>query len=419
MQNIKQFQIDWMTITLYLFLVFFGWLSIYSSSYQPEQAFKIIEINTIYGKQLFFIICAIILSTFIMLIDVRLIIRLGYLIYFISIVSLVLVLFVGKEVGGAKAWFDFGKFGLQPAEFAKFGTILAISKFMNDHKLYLTKYKSILKVCVFILCPFLLIMMQPDAGSALVYTSLIIMFFREGLKIEYILFIGLLFILSLLTIIVSINYTMVFLIIINLVFAYLLKTKNRNFILPALISFIMGALIILGINYSYENILQPHQKERIDVITGKEQNNLGSGYNLNQSLIAIGSGGVVGKGYLNGTQTKFNFVPEQNTDFIFCTIGEEFGFLGSLIILVLFLSLIVRIIFLSEKQTSRFSRIIGYSLASILFAHVLINISMTLGIMPVIGIPLPFFSYGGSSLLSFSMILFTFLKLDSARMHRF
>ena len=189
--------------------------------------------------------------------------------------------------------------------------------------------------------------------------------------------------------------------------------------MPALISFIIGALLILGINYSYENILQPHQKERIDIIIGKEKNNLGSGYNLNQSLIAIGSGGVLGKGYLNGTQTKFNFVPEQNTDFIFCTIGEEFGFLGSLIIIILFLSLIIRIIFLSEKQTSRFSRIIGYSLASILFSHVLINISMTLGIMPVIGIPLPFFSYGGSSLLSFSMILFTFLKLDADRTHRF
>ena len=418
MQKIKQFQIDWITITLYLLLVFFGWVSIYSSSYQTEHTFNLIEINTIYGKQLFFIICAIILSTFIMLIDVRLIIRLGYFIYFISLISLVLVLFFGKEVGGAKAWFDFGKFGLQPAEFAKFGTILAISKFMHDHKIYLTKYKQILKVCIFILCPFLLILMQPDAGSALIYTSLIIMFFREGLKIEYILFLGLLFVLSALTIIASINYTMVFLIISNLLFAYLLKKKKLNF-MPALMSFIIGSLISLGINYSYENILQTHQKERIDIIIGKEKNNLGSGYNLNQSLIAIGSGGILGKGYLNGTQTKFNFVPEQNTDFIFCTIGEEFGFLGSLIIIIIFLSLIVRIIFLSEKQTSRFSRIIGYSLASILFAHVLINISMTLGIMPVIGIPLPFFSYGGSSLLSFSMILFTFLKLDSYRMHRF
>ena len=418
MQKIKQFQIDWITITLYLFLVFFGWASIYSSSYQPENAFNLIEINTIYGKQLFFIACAIILNAFIMLIDVRLIIRLGYFIYFISITSLILVLFFGKEVGGAKAWFDFGKFGLQPAEFAKFGTILAISKFMHDKKIYLTKYKEILKVCIFILCPFLLILMQPDAGSALIYASLVIVFFREGLKIEYILFIGLCFILSALTIIASIKYTMIFLIIINFVFAYFLNKKNLNFI-PALISFIIGALIILGINYSYDNILQPHQKERIDIIIGKEKNNLGSGYNLNQSLIAIGSGGVLGKGYLNGTQTKFNFVPEQNTDFIFCTVGEEFGFLGSVIIIILFLSLIIRIIFLSEKQTSRFSRIIGYSLASILFAHVLINISMTLGIMPVIGIPLPFFSYGGSSLLSFSMILFTFLKLDADRMHRF
>ena len=418
MHRIKQVNIDWATIIIYLLLVFFGWLSIYSSSYQPENHFNLIDINTIYGKQLFFITCSVIICVFIILIDIRLITRLGYLIYFISILSLILVLFIGKEVGGAKAWFDFGKFGLQPAEFAKFATILAISKFMNDQKIYLTKHIEILKVCLFILCPFLLILMQPDAGSALIYMSLIIMFFREGLKIEYILFAGLTLMLSTLTIIVGVNYTMIFLIILNLIFAYILNKKGHN-IMPALIAFIIGALIIIGVHYSYENILPPHQKERIDIITGKEKNNLGSGYNLHQSLIAIGSGGILGKGYLNGTQTKFNFVPEQNTDFIFCTIGEEFGFLGSLIVIILFISLIIRIIFLSEKQTSRFSRIIGYSLASILFSHVLINISMTLGIMPVIGIPLPFFSYGGSSLLSFSMILFTFLKLDCYRIHRF
>ena len=189
--------------------------------------------------------------------------------------------------------------------------------------------------------------------------------------------------------------------------------------LPALVTFIIGILIVGSVNYGYDNILQPHQKERIDIIIGKEKNNLGSGYNLNQSLIAIGSGGFWGKGYLNGTQTKFNFVPEQNTDFIFCTIGEEFGFAGSAIIIMLFMTLIIKIIWISEKQTSRFSRIYGYSLSAILFAHIIINISMTLGIMPVIGIPLPFISYGGSSLLSFSILLFTFLKLDSYRIYRF
>ena len=196
----------------------------------------------------------------------------------------------------------------------------------------------------------------------------------------------------------------------TLIFAYILRRNKKTFI-PALIFCILGASIISSINYSYENILQPHQKERIDIILGKEKNDLGSGYNLNQSLIAIGSGGLNGKGYLKGTQTKFNFVPEQNTDFIFCTIGEEFGFLGSLTIIALFTILILRILILSEKQTSRFSRIVGYSLSSILFAHILINISMTIGLMPVIGIPLPFFSYGGSALLSFSILLFVFITI--------
>tara|TARA_Y100001968_G_scaffold331382_1_gene385867 strand:+ start:1132 stop:2388 length:1257 start_codon:yes stop_codon:yes gene_type:complete len=418
MYNNKQVNIDWGIILIYLSLIFFGWLSIYSSSYTPEHSFNLLAIKTIYSKQFFFIICSLFIGVFIMLLDVKLISRLGYLIYIISIVSLILVLFIGKEVGGAKAWFNFGKFGLQPAEFAKFATILAIAKFINDQKIYLNKTMHIIQVGLFIACPFILILMQPDAGSALIYTSLIIVFFREGLKAQYLFFVFLVCILSISTIILGIKTTILLYVILNLFFAYILK-KNRKHIMPALISFIIGTFLISGINYGYENILQPHQKERIDLIIGKEKNNLGSGYNLNQSLIAIGSGGVLGKGYLEGTQTKFNFVPEQNTDFIFCTIGEEFGFLGSIFIVILFFSLIIRVLFLSEKQTSRFSRIIGYSLASILFSHVFINIGMTLGLMPVIGIPLPFFSYGGSSLLSFSMLLFTFIKLDAYRIHRF
>ena len=410
--------INWSIIIIYLLLVFLGWLSIYSSSYNPEIIFKLLQTNTIYGKQFLFIICSFLVGVFILLIDIKIITKLGYLLYFLSIISLILVLFIGKEVGGAKAWFDFGNFGLQPSEFAKFGTILAISKFLNDSNIYLNNYKHLLKVCLFILFPFLLILKQPDAGSALIYGSLIIMFCREGLQMRYILLSIIMILISLLTIIIGVSKTIILLILINLVFAYLLQKHKKRF-LPALATFIIGALLISSVNYSYENILQPHQKERIDIIIGKEQNKLGSGYNLNQSLIAIGSGGWSGKGYLNGTQTKFNFVPEQNTDFIFCTIGEEFGFIGSCAVLILFIVLIVKIILISEKQTSRFSRVFGYSIASIFFAHVLINVAMTLGIMPVIGIPLPFFSYGGSSLLSFSMILFTFLKLDSYRIYRF
>lgn len=414
----KPGKINWIIILIYCILVFIGWASIYSSSFDPESSFEILNTKTIYGKQLLFIACSCIVSVFILLIDIKMITRLGYIVYFASIISLILVLFIGKEVGGAKAWFNFGSFGLQPAEFAKYGTILAISKFIHDKNIYLNKYINTLKVCSFILLPFLLILKQPDAGSALIYTSLIIMFFREGLQIKYIFFGVTSLLISLSTIIVGVSATIIVLILLHIGFAYLLQKHKKRF-LPAFVTFIIGMLIVGSVNYGYDNILQPHQKERIDIIIGKEKNNLGSGYNLNQSLIAIGSGGFFGKGYLNGTQTKFNFVPEQNTDFIFCTIGEEFGFTGSCIIIMLFVTLIVKIILISEKQTSRFSRIYGYSLSAILFAHIVINISMTLGIMPVIGIPLPFISYGGSSLLSFSILLFTFLKLDSYRIYRF
>tara|TARA_B100001250_G_scaffold216039_1_gene185389 strand:+ start:3912 stop:5168 length:1257 start_codon:yes stop_codon:yes gene_type:complete len=418
MKNIKTYKMDWLSILIYLLLIILGCLSIYSSSYSPNSDTSFISLNTIIGKQIFFAIISLIISTFIILIDVKIIIRLSYFIYFLSIISLVLVLFIGKEVGGAKAWFDFGKFGLQPAEFAKFGTILGIAKFIHDKDIYINEFKELVIISCLLLMPCLLILKQPDAGSALIYGSLIIMFFREGLPLRYILIIIIISILSLSTIIIGVNYTIIFLIFLTLIFGYILRINKKTFI-PALVFCIMGASIISGINYSYEKILQPHQKERIDIILGKEKNDLGSGYNLNQSLIAIGSGGFSGKGYLEGTQTKFNFVPEQNTDFIFCTIGEEFGFLGSLTVIGLFTILILRILILSEKQTSRFSRIVGYSLSSILFAHILINISMAIGLMPVIGIPLPFFSYGGSALLSFSILFFMFIKLDTYRIERF
>ena len=418
MNYTKQFNIDWITICIYLLITCFGWLSIYSSSYQPEYSLLNLTFNMIAGKQLFFIILSTLIVVLIILIDIKIITRLGYIIYLICVLSLILVLFFGKEVGGAKAWFDFGVFGLQPAEFAKFGAILVIAKFMNDKNIYLTDIKKILKVSSFIVVPILLILQQPDAGSALVYASLIIMFFREGLPLKYIVIITTISITSLSTIILGVNTWVLCLVILTVIFGYILY-KNKKTLIPALLFFIINAFITMGINYTYNELLPKHQKERIDLIIGKEKNNLGSGYNLNQSLIAIGSGGLIGKGFLQGTQTKFNFVPEQNTDFIFCTVGEEWGFIGSFFIMLLFILLILRILFLSENQTSRFSRIFGYSLTSILFAHVIINMSMTLGLMPVIGIPLPFFSYGGSSFLSFSILLFTFLKLDQNRTERF
>ena len=417
MKNYTYYRIDWITVFIYITLVTFGWASLYSNNYDASTV-DLLSFDTVVGKQLFFIIVSIITAGFILLLDGSFITRVAYLIYFISIIGLVLVLFIGIEVGGAKAWIDFGRFNFQPAEFAKYGTILAIAKYMNDKNVYLETPKILIIIMLFILFPCMLILKQPDAGSALVYLSLIIMFFREGFPFQYVLIIIVIGVLSLLAIIIGISKSVFFLMGITMILAYLLK-KHRKQVVFAVVFFIFGALIISTVDYSYKNILKPHQKERIDNLIGKEKNTLGSGYNLNQSLIAIGSGGFSGKGYLKGPQTKFNFVPEQNTDFIFCTIGEEWGFLGSIIIIILFMSLIIRILFLSEKQTSRFSRIIGYSSASIIFGHVLINLGMTLGLIPIIGIPLPFFSYGGSSLLSFSILLFTFIKLDTYRMERF
>ena len=416
MQKTQRISFDWFTIILYLTLVFLGWMSIYSSSYTLDS--PVFSLNTIAGRQLAFIIGSLLIGSSILLIDAKLINRLSYVVYLLTVIALVLVLFIGKEVGGAKAWFNFGKFGLQPAEFAKIGTILAIAKFLNDKDIYLDTTRTLIISISFIIFPVLLILIQPDAGSALVYTALIIMFYREGLPLRYIIGVIIVGILSILTLIIGVSSTIIVLIILTSILAYLLNKQKKKFMI-VLIFFIMCASVISGINYTYEKVLRPHQKERIDLIIGKEKNELGSGYNLRQSLIAIGSGGFIGKGYLKGTQTKGNFVPEQDTDFIFCTIGEEFGFLGSGLVITLLLTLIIRIILLSEKQTSRFGRIIGYSLASILFAHIFINIGMTTGLVPVIGIPLPFFSYGGSSLLAFSMLLCIFMKFDSCRMERF
>ena len=417
MHQEKNIKFDKLTVILYFTIVFIGWLSIYSSSYH-ETVSSMITINTIAGKQLFFIFISILSSIFLLLIDVKIILRLSYIIYFINILSLILVLLIGKEVGGAKAWFKIGSFGLQPAEFAKLGTILVISKFINDKEIYLNSLKNLLIIISFIFIPSFLILLQPDAGSSLIYSALIIMFFREGLQLKYIISIITAGLLALATIIIGVNTTIIGLIIMTFIL-FIVLNKQPKKLMISLIFFISCSFIISGVNYTYENILESHQKERIDILIGKEKNKLGSGYNLNQSLIAIGSGGLMGKGFLKGTQTKGNFIPEQNTDFIFCTVGEEFGFIGSLTIILLFLALITRIIILSEKQYSRISRVFGYCLASILFAHVVINIGMTIGIVPVIGIPLPFLSYGGSSMLTFSIMLFLFIKLNSLKLERF
>ena len=417
MRSTNKISYDKILICIYSALLFIGYFSIYSSSFSGTET-KILTVSTISGKQLIFIIVSLITGLLILLTDVKFIIRSSYFLYALSIISLILVLIFGKEVGGAKAWFSIGGFGFQPSEFVKLTTILSISKYIHDNEIYLNSLKNIIKISLFIMIPAFLILLQPDAGSTLVFLGLVIMIFREGFQNRYVFSIVITSLFSILTILIGVSKTIIFLIFCTVIFFVFLKKYSKRLML-SFIFFITCSIIISGINFAYENILQPHQKERIDIIIGKEKNKLGSGYNLNQSLIAIGSGGITGKGFLKGTQNKGNFVPEQNTDFIFCTIGEEFGFIGSLITLSLFFSLILRIIYLSEKQYSRLNRVYGYSLASIIFTHVFVNIGMTVGLVPVIGIPLPFLSYGGSSMLSFSLMFFLFLKLNASKLERF
>jgi rod shape determining protein RodA len=330
-------------------------------------------------------------------------------------VLLIGVLIAGKEIGGAKSWYEIGNFSMQPSEFAKIGTLLALSKYLSQLNINLGKLNAQIKALSIIAIPILFIMLQPDAGSAIVFASLFLVLFREGISNVYLVIVGFAIALFVITLKFELQTTMAIVTIIAGLFAYLLK-KNKKSVKPAIISLILALGFVQSVGYMYSEVLKSHQRNRIDLILGKIDDIHGAGYNLHQSKIAIGSGGFTGKGFLDGTQTKFNFVPEQSTDFIFCTIGEEWGFIGSIITIGIFMLLLFRLIILAERQRSAFSRVFGYGVATILFCHFFINIGMTIGIMPVIGIPLPFFSYGGSSLWGFSILLFIFVKLDAYRM---
>ena len=406
--------IDWFLVFIYLLMLLFGWLNIYSANYD-EGTFDLFTMQAEPGKQLFWIGTSCIWLFFILLLDGKFYTTFSYLIYALMILLLIGVLIVGKEIGGARSWYDLGNFSLQPSEFAKVGVLLALSKYLSQLNLTLDKLDTQIKALAIIGLPILLILLQPDAGSAIVFASLFLVLFREGIHVVYLAILGLAISLFVVTLKFEVNIAMIVTILFAGLFAYLLK-KGKNSIKPALFSLILGLGFVQSVGYLYNDLLRPHHRNRIDLILGKIDDIHGAGYNLNQSKIAIGSGGVFGKGFLDGTQTKFNFVPEQSTDFIFCTIGEEWGFVGSLITIGLFMALLFRLIILAERQRSAFSRVYGYGVATILFTHFFINIAMTIGVMPVIGIPLPFFSYGGSSLWSFSILLFIFIKLDAYRM---
>ncbi|MDZ7742631.1 MAG: rod shape-determining protein RodA [Bacteroidota bacterium] len=416
MRNRKNifYNIDWVTILLYLALVLFGWINIYAAVYN-EDHHSIFDVSQRYGKQMIWISLSLILVLVILSIDSKFFSTFSYLFYGATLLSLVAVLVIGTTVSGSRSWFQIGSFAIQPAEFAKFATTLALARFLTSHGVSLKKLKDIMKALAIISIPAFLILLQHDTGSALVYAAFVLVLYREGLS-GSILLIGLiaamLFVITLLLGTYLILGILGGLILLVLVLYKRLKKSLR----PILGLLILMTAFTFSVDYAFENVLQPHQKKRINVLLGKESDIHGAGYNVNQSKIAIGSGGLSGKGFLNGTQTKYDFVPEQSTDFIFCTVGEEWGFYGSLFVILLFMLLLIRILQLAERQRSRFSRIYGYGVASILFFHFAVNIGMTIGLVPVIGIPLPFFSYGGSSLWAFTILLFIFIRMDASRL---
>lgn len=406
--------IDWLTILLWLALCIIGWFNIHAAVYDPEHP-SLLSIDTNYGKQFIFIVSAVILAAVILIIDSRFYSSVAPIFYGITIILLIVVLIVGRNVGGNQAWIPLGSFRLQPSEFAKLASCLILAKYLNAHSNKNPNLQTLLVGSLLLLLPVGLIMLQPDTGSALAFFALIFVFYREGYVSGIFLLIGAsaiaLFILSLLfpqwTVILGVA-------VVCAILVYFTK-RSRKAIITGVTLFGAATIFILGVDFAYNEILQSHQRNRIEVMLGKIDDPRGEGYNVNQSLIAIGSGQLLGKGYLQGTQTKYNFVPEQSTDFIFCTIGEEWGFLGSSIMVLIYLGLLLRLIHIAERQRSHFARIYGYGVVSILFFHFFINIGMTLGVVPVIGIPLPFISYGGSSLWSFTILLFILLKLDANR----
>lgn len=460
-------RIDKTAIILFILLIIMGWFNIYAAVYNEEHS-GLLDMSQRYGKQFIWMVASVVIAIFVVIIDNRFYFFFSWFIYGACMLLLILVVIFGKEINGARSWFEFGGFSLQPSEFAKFGTALALAGYLNTRRQDLKRLSAIVPASAIILFPALLTLLQPDMGSAVVYFSLFIVLFREGMS-WYIFVSGLLmivlFFLTLLTnnlyltigiiaiavflvwfttrkwnivlfgtgifilitvimflldqyIIKSIGDEMVIfisLILSGVVYAFYIYNKRAVSLLIIYLFLVGSILYINSVDYTFNNFLKPHQKERVDILLGFKSDLHGTGYNVNQSIISIGSGGFAGKGFLQGTQTKFKFVPKQSSDFIFCTVGEEWGFLGSGIVIGIYLFLLMRLIKLAERQRSDFSRIYGYCVVSILFTHIFLNIGMAIGLVPVIGIPLPFLSYGGSSLWGFTILLFIFLRLDASR----
>jgi rod shape determining protein RodA len=415
MRGAQTNQIDWLTIALYFILVIGGWLSIYAADYDPDTNLSIFNMSQSSGRQLIFISSSIILITFIFLLDFRVFESLSYLIFGIAALLLIAVLFLGQEIAGSTSWFQIGSFKLQPSEFAKTATALALARFLSDTNRDITKNKDLILSALVFVIPMGLIVLQGDAGTAMVYGSFLIVLFREGMSPTFIL-LGLgAILLFLMTLMLPETALIIGIVIITLIMLGLMARTLRKAIIIVVLGLVAVSMVV-SVDFVLNDVLKEHQRKRVQLLVNPNADPLGVGWNTTQSKIAIGSGGFTGKGFLQGTQTKFDFVPAQTTDFIFCTIGEEQGWIGSTLLLIVFGLLILRISQIAERQKTAFVRIYGYSVASIIFFHFVINIAMTIGLFPVIGIPLPFFSYGGSSLWSFTIMLFIFLKLDSHRM---
>ena len=413
----KIFRIDWITIIIYFLLVSAGIINIFSSTYDTN-GYSYISLDNLAFKQFIFFIFSLISGILILVAPSKFFQRFSSLIYLFSIILLLGLFAFGNTVYGHKSWYTFFGISIQPTEIAKFATNLAVAKLLSEIQIDLKKIKSLAQVFMIILIPVILTLFQPDFGSALIFLSFIFVLFREGLNPNFLLFLALSLILAFFALIKPFFYVSIFLTGFFGCFYFLSKKINKKVsIIPLIIVFVSSCIYVYSINYVYNDLLSQRHKDRIDIFLGKETDVMGVGYNLNQSIIAIGSGGVSGKGFLQGTQTKGRFVPRQHTDYIFSTIGEEWGFYGTSLIIILFTSLILRILFRAEQQKNVFGRSYAYGTASLIFIHFFINIGMSIGLVPTIGIPLPFISYGGSSMYTFTTLVFVYLNIDGNRLN--
>ena len=411
-------KIDWVTVLIYLALVIIGWFSIFSAKYD-EMHPSIFDLSQVYGKQLIWIGASLLIGFVILLIDAKFFNAFSMWIYVIVLASLFIVLVYGKATKGATSWIDLGAgIKFQPSEFAKMATALALASYLGNYDNDLQKRRNQVIAIILVLSPMALVLLQNDTGSAIVFVSFIFVFYREGLPgAGWVMMAGVVAVLLFVFTLVWSQKVMYIILgsLLVLAVVYYLINKKKD-IAKMIAIFACMFVFVFSVDYAFNKVLQEHQRNRILVLLGQLDDPKGVGYNVHQSKIAIGSGGLMGKGFLQGTQTKYDFVPEQHTDFIFCTVGEEGGFLGTSVVVLLYVALLVRIITLAERQRSSFSRVYGYSIAGIFFVHFAINIGMAIGLVPVIGIPLPFLSYGGSSMLAFTIMLAIFVKQDAYRL---